>query len=148
MASKVRLSFFPSWLLFSLFTLIVWGAWGLESKIVVDRISPWMNQVLFPIGLLPLIAWSARSRGLRTITGSATKGAAYGLLTGLLGGIGNVAFYVALSRGGQASVVTPLVGLAPLVTVVLALVFLHEKLNGYQVVGLLLALVSIYFLST
>src|SRR5436305_12788915 len=46
-----------SWMLLSIATVLLWGSWGLQSKIIVDRISPWMNQVLFSIGLLPLMAW-------------------------------------------------------------------------------------------
>jgi drug/metabolite transporter (DMT)-like permease len=68
-------------------------------------------------------------------------------LTGVLGGSGNVAFYLALAGGGKASIVVPLVGLAPLVTVVLALVILKESLTKAQVAGLGVALISIYLLS-
>ncbi len=137
----------PQWLLFSILTVIVWGLWGLQSKIAVDRLSPWMNQAVFPLGLLPIVGWALRARDLHKTAGNTRVGAAQGLLTGLLGGAGNVAFFLALSEGGKASVVTPLVGLAPLVTVVLALVFLGEKLNRSQIAGLVLALVAIYLLS-
>ena len=147
MATESHRELFPRWLLFSLLTVAVWGAWGLESKIAVDRVSPAMNQLLFPIGLIPVVIWALRSRRHSLVAGSRRKGAAYGLLTGFLGGVGNIAFYLALSRGGKASVVTPLVGLAPLVTVVLAMVLLNEKLNRSQWMGLVFALASIYLLS-
>ena len=52
-----------------------------------------------------------------------------------------------LRRTGQASVVLPLVGLAPLITVILALVWLKESLNRLQWLGVGLATVSIYLLS-
>jgi len=55
--------------------------------------------------------------------------------------------YLALARGGKASIVIPFVGLAPLVTVVLALALLGESLNRAQIVGVVLALISIYLLS-
>ncbi|MFL6352291.1 MAG: EamA family transporter [Bryobacteraceae bacterium] len=135
-----------SWMLLSIATVFRWGSWGLESKIVVDRISPWMNQVLFSIGLLPPLGWVLFWKNLRQTTGETKKGAAYGLLTGIFGGLGNVTFYLALSRG-KASIVVPLVGLAPLVTVVLALLILKESINRAQALGVVLALLSIYFLS-
>src|SRR5436305_14419774 len=106
-----------------------------------------MNQALFSIGLLPLVAWMFFWKNLRQTTGTARVGAMYGLITGVLGGVGNVFLYVALSMGGKASIVVPLVGLAPLVTVVLAFFILREHLNRYQGIGLVLALVSIYLLS-
>lgn len=135
------------WMWLSLLTVLLWGIWGLESKIIVDRISPWMNQVLFAFGLLPPIVWMLFSKNLRRKRGSAARGVNYALLTGILGATGNLAFFVALARGGQASVVTPIVGLAPLITVVLALVLLRESINRAQVFGLVLALISIYLLS-
>jgi transporter family protein len=135
------------WMLLSLLTVALWGAWGLESKIIVDRMSPWTNQVLFSIGLMPLVLWMAFSKNLRRTAGSRKKGSTYGFVTGLLGGSGNIALYLALARGGKASVVIPFVGLAPLVTVILALLLLGESLNRTQVVGVVLALISIYLLS-
>jgi transporter family protein len=131
----------------SIATVFLWGAWGIQSKIIADRISPWMNQVLFPIGLLPLMAWmlaASRSRTERQVR----KGAFYALITGVLGGTGNIAFLAALGSGGKASIVVPFVGLAPLVTVFMALVILKESLTRAQVVGLIFALLSIYLLST
>ena len=134
------------WMWLSIATVFLWGAWGIQSKIIADRISPWMNQVLFPIGLLPLMAWmllASRSRTERQVR----KGAFYALITGILGGTGNIAFLAALGSGGKASIVVPFVGLAPLVTVLLALVILKESLTRAQVVGLIFALLSIYLLS-
>ena len=136
-----------SWMLLSIATVLLWGSWGLESKIIVDRISPWMNQVLFSIGLLPILIWMPFWKNVRHVTGSPRAGALHGFVTGILGGAGNVGLYLALARGGKASIVLPLVGLAPLVTVVLALVFLRERLNRSQIIGLVLALISIYLLS-
>jgi len=136
-----------SWMLLSIATVLLWGAWGIQSKMIVDRISPWMNQVLFSLGLVPLLLWVLFWKNLRTVPGSRNKGAVYGLATGILGGLGNIAFYVALSSGGKASVIVPIAGLAPLVTVVLALLILKESLNRAQIAGLVLALASIYLLS-
>lgn len=135
-----------SWMLLSIATVILWGSWGLQSKLIVDRISPWINQVLFSIGLLPLMVWMLFWKNLRKAAGEPKKGAAYGLLTGICGGLGNVTFYLALSRG-KASLIVPMVGLAPLITVVLALAVLKESINRTQVAGVVLALASIYLLS-
>jgi bacterial/archaeal transporter family protein len=134
-------------ILFSILTVFLWGGWGLDSKFVVDRISPYLNQVVFSAGLLPLLLWILFSKNLRRTTGERRKGAYYGLITGFFGGTGNIAFYLALARGGKASIVVPLVGLAPLVTVIMALFLLKESLNRVQILGLLLALISIFLLS-
>jgi|SRR5581483_6426231 len=135
------------WMLYSILAVFLWGLWGLESKFIVDRISPWLNQVVFSVGLLPPVIWMLLSKNLRKVNGGVKRGAFYGLLTGVLGGTGNIGFYLALAKGGKASIVAPLVGLAPLVTVVLALVLLRESLNRAQIFGLVLALISIVLLS-
>src|SRR5207249_111392 len=57
---------------------------------------------------------------------------------------GNVAYYRALQLGDKAAVVIALTGLYPLVTVILATVFLRERLNRVQGIGILLALAAIY----
>ena len=105
-----------------------------------------MNQVLFPLGLLPVVGWMVLSKRLQK--GSPRRlGAFYALLTGLLGGAGNMAFYIALERGGKVSVVVPLTGLFPLVTVLAAYFILKEKLSRPQGAGLIMALTAIYLLS-
>jgi transporter family protein len=50
-------------------------------------------------------------------------------------------------KGGKASVVTPVTALFPMVTVLLALVFLKERLGRTQWIGLALAFVAIYLLN-
>jgi uncharacterized membrane protein len=73
-------------------------------------------------------------------------GVTYGLLSGIATGLGTLGYYAAL-REQNASVVTPLTGVFPVLTVVLAFVVLRERLNKLQMAGMLLALASIVILS-
>jgi transporter family protein len=136
----------PAWMLLSLLTVFLWGAWGLESKFIVERISPLLNQVIFPLGFLPALTWVLLSKNVRKGS-NRTRGAFWAFLTGILGGTGNIAFLASLASGGKAAIVVPLVGLAPLVTVILAASVLKESVTRLQVVGLALAIISIYLLS-
>jgi transporter family protein len=137
----------PRWLAFSLLTILVWGAWGAVSKVASDGVDANTNQVFFTIGLLPLmiIVW----RSPRNAGGGKGRrvGLAWAFLTGILGGTGNIAFFHALVMGGKASIVSPVTALFPLVTVILAVTLLHEKVGTAQKVGLALAFVAIYLLS-
>src|ERR1700723_2093574 len=137
----------PRWLLFSLITILVWGAWGVVSKVASEGVDANTNQIFFTFGLLPLIALVWRSP--RNAGGGAGRrvGIGWAFLTGILGGTGNIAFFRALVVGGQASVVVPVTALFPLVTVILALALLRERLGLLQKIGLALALVAIYFIS-
>jgi transporter family protein len=136
----------PGWLAYSLLTIVVWGVWGVISKVVSDRIDAYSNQVFFSLGLLPLMLVVLRSPRIR---GGERRGAgiAWAFVTGILGGTGNVAFFHALVIGGQASIVVPATALYPLVTVILATLFLHERMRRTQQLGLVLALAAIYLLS-
>ncbi len=144
----------PLWLFWSLVTIVMWGTWGLVSKIASGGVDAWMNQLLFTVGIAPLlvfVSWkvskarnggesAAHSQGRR-------KGVFWAFLTGILGGVGNMAYFEAMVKGGKASVVTPVTALFPMVTVVLALLFLKERLGRVQWVGLALAFVAIYLLN-
>jgi uncharacterized membrane protein len=101
-------------------------------------------QILFTLGMLPVavgmllqMRWKVdRDRG----------GITYGLLCGVATGLGTLGYYAAL-REQNASVVTPLTGLFPVLTIVLAFVILRERLNKVQMGGMILALASIVILS-
>lgn len=137
----------PRWLAFSLLTILVWGAWGAVSKVASAGVDADTNQVFFTFGLLPLIAMVWRSP--RNAAGGAGRriGIGWAFLTGILGGTGNIAFFHALVMGGKASIVSPVTALFPLVTVILAVTLLHERVGNAQKIGLGLALVAIYLLS-
>jgi transporter family protein len=135
----------PAWLAYTLITVVLWGVWGFESKLLVNRASPYTGQVLFTAGLIIPVIFVLMSP--RRFAGSRRKlGFALAFLTGLLGGLGNVLFFVALAKG-DASVIVPLTSLSPLVTVLVGVLVLKEKLRWFQSIGLALALVAIYLLS-
>ena len=135
----------PAWLIYTIITVVFWGLWGFESKLLVDRASPYTSQVLYTIGLLVpavVVLFSPkRFAGRRP-----GRGLFFAVLTGLLGGLGNIAFFVALAKG-NASVIVPLTSLSPMVTVLVGVMVLKERMRWFQYVGLVLALVAMYLLS-
>jgi bacterial/archaeal transporter family protein len=136
----------PAWLLYSLLTILLWGVWGVVSKIASRSVDTYTNQVFFTIGVLPLmflVIWSPRIRDARRIRAGST----WAFVTGLLGGIGNIAFFYALMTGGKASIVVPVTALFPVVTVILAVTILRERVGAAQWCGLLLSFAAIYMLS-
>jgi len=136
----------PRWLSFSLITIGLFGVWGFVSTVITKDVGPFTVQVLSTIGLLPVAMILGFSKNLRKGTGF-TAGIVLATLTGVLGGSGNVALYKALQIGGEGSVIVPLTGMYPLVTVILARFLLKEKLNRLQTAGIGLALVAIYLFS-
>jgi len=137
----------PRWLAFSLLTILVWGAWGAVSKVASDGVDADTNQVFFSFGLLPLVLLVWRSPRIAARGEGKRIGIGWAFLTGILGGTGNIAFFHASSLGGKASIVSPVTALFPLVTVLLAVTLLHERLSNAQKAGFVLALIAIYLLS-
>jgi bacterial/archaeal transporter family protein len=135
---------FPKWLVFALLCAFCWGVWGVLTKVGSDRMNPPAMQVLFTLGMFPMVLVALVRLEFRVEKD--WRGAAYGILNGVFSGLGLLAFYAAMARG-KASIVGPFTALFPLLTAVLAFVFLKERINKVQGVGILLALVSIYILS-
>lgn len=108
------------------------------------------NQLLYTAGLAPLlifVAWTVHRRESSAPREGRAAGVFWAFLTGILGGVGNIFFFQAMVAGGKASVVAPVTALFPMITVLLAMSFLHERLGGRQWLGLALAFVAIYLLS-
>ena len=133
----------PKWLVYSILTLLLWGGWGILSKVLGNSLTPVETQALSTLGLLPLIIVVLLRRKKETGPRPA-RGVAIAFLSGLLAGFGNIAYYHALKIGGAASTVTPLTALYPIVTILLAVLFLREKISLLQVAGVAIALLSIY----
>ena len=70
----------------------------------------------------------------------------YGLLMGISWGVGTVLFIVAL-KPAKLSVLVPLTAVYPIVTVVLSYIFLHERLETREMIGVILAIVSAVLLA-
>lgn len=140
-----------AWLLWSLATIALWGVWGLVSKLASEGVDAYTNQLLYTLGLLPLVIFVWKSPRLRSDsrgTRAFRWGVFWAFLTGVLGGMGNIAFFKAFVVGGKASIVTPVTALFPVITVLLAVTFLRERIGKTQWVGLVLAFVAIYLLSS
>ena len=132
----------PRWLLWSLVALLSWGVWAILSKLIGDALSAAHSQALSTVGLVPVMIALGFS-GRLSAPGNRLRGTLCAFAAGVLGCAGNIAYYHALNRGGKAATVVPLTALYPLVTIVLAVVLLKEKLNRIQIVGVLLSLAAI-----
>jgi transporter family protein len=66
-------------------------------------------------------------------------GISLGLIIGAIGGLGQLALFAAYHGSANTSVVTVISALYPLVTVLLAFIFLRERLTKVQLAGLVFA---------
>lgn len=133
----------PRWFLFTVLAVLCWGLWAVISKLIGEAVTAAQSQALSTLGLVPVMIALGFSKRL-TATGSKARGAALGFAAGLLTCAGNIAYYHALNSGAQAATVVPLTALYPLVTVVLAVLFVRERLNAVQKIGIALSFVAIW----
>lgn len=97
-------------------------------------------EFLFPFGYLPVLLVLLVRRRFRIEKN--LKGTFYGLAMGILGGIGGLALFAAYRTGGNTPVITTVTSIYPLITVVLALVVLRERLAWLQWLGLAFAIAA------
>ncbi len=131
----------PRWLRYSLLALACSGLWGLVSALASKSMSPYLVQVVSTAGLVPVALVMAFSPHVRW-RGGRWPGVAFASACGLVGGGGNLAMYAAL-KDGAASLVVPLTGMFPLVTLALARGLLRERINRVQALGVGLAMAAI-----
>ena len=136
----------PAWLILTFVALVSWGAWAVLSKVAGDALSPEQSQALSTLGMLLLLVPLALSKRA-PLRGVSRRGLLLALIGGVVTCLGNVAYYAALARGEKVATVVSLTALYPLVTVLLAVLGLRERLNRVQLIGIIIAVVSVAALS-
>jgi drug/metabolite transporter (DMT)-like permease len=133
----------PKWLLYSLLSLPINGVWGLILSPASKILTPLQIQAFTACGFVPLIIIFAL-RGNLTRGSRPCRGAGFAFAAGLCSSLANVTTYAALAEGGEASTVITIASTYPLVTLLLAGLFLGERFNLIQAVGIFIALSAIY----
>ncbi len=133
------------WVLYSALALLIWGLWAFLPKMALSCLEPktaFMFEVLggTVTGLFAFLILRPQ------LGGAEIRGVVLALLTGVMGYLGLLCFMYAI-REGKVCIVAPLTALYPVVTLVLAMIFLREKINIVQLAGIILALVSAVLIS-
>lgn len=135
-----------AWFAWSLLALASWGVWAIMGSVIGTALSPFQSQALSTLGMLPIIA-VLPFLGKKEPARNSRKGTIVALAAGVLSCLGNVSYLYAFTRGGKAAAVIALTAMYPLVTIVLAVLLLRERLNRIQMCGIVLSLAAIYLLN-
>lgn len=122
------------WFWYSLVCVLSWGGWALLSKLGSREIPPETMQFLFTIGCIPVGLALLIARRFRME--KSPKGISYAVLNGVLSGIGGLTLFAAYHTGGNTSLITAATALYPMITVILAVLILRERIRPLQIVGL------------
>lgn len=129
-----RRTFRSKWFWYSTLCIACWGTWAILAKLGSEEIPPNASQFLFAFGALPVGLILLARRKMRMEKDA--KGIAYSLANGVLSGIGSWALFAAYRTGGNAAVITTVSAMYPLITVILAVSILRERLTRLHVLGL------------
>jgi len=135
----------PSWLPPTLTALVLFGLWGFFPKLTVAHLDARSALVYQTIGsvLVGLIVLFS----LKMQPDFNLRGMVFAILTGIAGVTGTLCFFAAASRG-RISLVVSITALYPMITIILAAIFLKEPLTTRQLAGMASALVAILLMSS
>ena len=133
------------WLGFAVLALVLWGITGVTQKLSTNRISSERSFLWFCFAMVALSA--AVLVVARPHWGLTRLVVLCSIAGGALNGLGAWTSFRALESGGKASVVISLISLYPLLTVLLAVLLLGERLTTMQSAGALTAIAAAILLS-
>ena len=133
------------WLDYAVITMVLWGLTGLTQKLATNYISVELSLIYFSAAFIPIaiviLVFASLDWKISLLAWFLA------IVGGLLNGLGVLSSLAAFHHGGKASVVTPLIALYPVVTVALAVPFLHERISHREIAGIVLALLATAALS-
>lgn len=133
------------WLVFSIVALVLWGITGITQKLSTNRITSERSFLWFCWAMVALSAAVFAFARPHASLGTLVIGCS--IAGGTLNGLGAWTSFRALESGGKASIVISLISLYPLLTVVLAVLLLGERLTLMQTAGAILAIGAAILLS-
>lgn len=125
-------------------TIIGWGVGSFFYKPANDQMHPFMVTTIATcmyVILTPIMFFFVKFD--KTVTAT---GVGFSLLGAIMMGIGSLAYYFALKKGGVGEIAA-VTSLYPALTLALSMIFFHEDLTWRKGVGIGLALVSAVVLS-
>lgn len=133
------------WLIYAIITTTFWGVWGALIEVPEKAGFPatlgyavWALTMIPPaLVALKIINWKLEHD---------KKSILLGCIIGFTGAGGQLVLFQAL-RTGPAYLVFPFISLSPVITIILAFIFLRERASTKGWIGIVLAIVAIILLS-
>jgi drug/metabolite transporter (DMT)-like permease len=134
-----------SWLIYVIIHVLFIGVWGAVIEIPEKAGFPaTLGYVVWALTMIPAALAALKIKGWKLDFNK--RAIVWGGMAGLLGAGGQLVLFFTL-RIAPAYLVFPLLSLTPVVTILMAVLLLHEKTGRMGWIGVGLALVSIFMLS-
>src|SRR5580704_15688161 len=134
-----------AWYVYAVLTILTWGLWGVFSKLASNYSKPKQALLFQTAGVLAfavVVLFMEKFRFAWSLPGFS-----WAALGGFFAFVGFLTFFAALEQA-KASTVLTLSALYPLVTILLSIAFLHEKLTARQGAGIVFALIASVLLAS
>lgn len=133
---------FSSAVLHALPPIALWGFSGFVQKLSTNEVSGEQSAFWFLFAFIPaaVVIFAGQPLAVGAIS---TRLWLLTFVLGLFFAFGNYAILAAFARDGKASVIAPLAGLYPLVSVPAAMAFLDERLSTRELLGLVFSLIAV-----
>jgi uncharacterized membrane protein len=133
------------WLLAAFVPILLWGVSGFLQKLSTNDVSGEVSAVWFLLAFVPVAAILLALEPLQANPTARIWG--WSMALGLSFAFGNFAILQAFARNGKASVIAPLAGLYPAVSIPLSVMLFHERVGMREMIGIIAATVGIIGLS-
>lgn len=133
------------WFWYSITSAFCWAGFAISARYGSTELPANMMQFVAAFGFVAFGIVLLATRGFRLELNK--RGAVYGTIAGVLLAAGGLALYAAYRGGSNTAVVTTATSLYPMFTVLLAVIFLHERITFRQSIGMLFAVAAIVILS-
>ncbi len=131
------------YLIFIITAAFLWGIGDFFSKLSVSALGPWQAAFVRSAFFLPIVLIYVLSNKDFTFTVDSTS--IYPILAGAFIGLGIILSRLSLSIY-EVSIVKPIQRLSILITVILSVFFLNEKIGKIKAVGVAMAVAAFFFL--
>lgn len=132
-----------SYIIFALIGMVLFGLNGILYKVAPNTDSATLTFISFLASAIVAFIYWFFFVPEKTVS---TPGIAIGALAGALA-VGALIFLIAALQMGKASIVMPIRSLSAAVTVVLAILFLSEKITVVKALGIVLAIIAAVLLA-
>ncbi|MFG3028866.1 DMT family transporter [Streptomyces sp. NPDC048253] len=133
-----------TWILYAGLLVLFWGVWGAFSSQPTERYG-YPDEMIYVIWAFTMLVPAAVALRRETFDRRPVA-AVYGLAAGLTGAGGQLLLFQALSDG-PAYLIFPVVSLSPVITVLMAVALLRERIGKLAVIGVIAALIAIVLIS-
>jgi drug/metabolite transporter (DMT)-like permease len=134
-----------SWLAYALVPIALWGLCGLMQKVSTNDISARSSAIWFLAAFIPvaavLLVYDPLPRDMTWKTWAAATALGFTMAAG------NFTILLAFASGGKASIIAPLAGLYPIVSLPICIAVLGESIRWREGLGIALAMAAVVMLS-